>query len=155
MGRFIDAFGTVKTAFKIGKANFSASGVTAQRTITIQDSSHTLVGRDTPDTLTNKRITRRTGSTASSATPSINTDNVDQYILTALAVNITSMSSGLSGTPVTGQLLWITFIPTATRTINWGASFESSTAILPTSITQRTDTGFIYTGSVFRCIAVA
>lgn len=38
-------------------------------------------------TLTNKRIEKRVGSTASSATPTINTDNYDVYRLTAQNVN--------------------------------------------------------------------
>jgi hypothetical protein len=44
---------------------------------------------------------------ASSATPTINTDNVDMFTITALAVAITSMTTSLSGTPTTGQKLII------------------------------------------------
>jgi hypothetical protein len=59
------------------------------------------------NTLTNKRVTPRTGTTTSSATPTINTDNVDFYSLTAQAVDITSFTTNLSGTPTDGQTLWI------------------------------------------------
>src|SRR5690606_3666032 len=54
-------------------------------------------------TLTNKRVTPRTGTATSSATPTINTDNVDHYSLTAQAVDITSMTTNLSGTPTDRQ----------------------------------------------------
>lgn len=108
-------------------------------------------------TLTNKRVTKRTGSTTSSATPTINTDNVDMYILSAQAADITSFTTNLSGMPTTGQLLWIRIIGTATRAIAWGASFESSTVALPTTTddTNPLDVGFVYTGSIWRCVAVA
>lgn len=56
MGRFSDFLGTIYNTFKIGKANIVASGLSAARTITIQNSSHTLVGRDTTDDLTNKTL---------------------------------------------------------------------------------------------------
>jgi hypothetical protein len=91
----------------------------------------------TASTLTNKRITKRTGTTASSATPAINTDNVDVFYITALAVAITSMSSSLSGTPTEGQslLIWIKDNGTA-RAITWGASFQASTDLaLPLTTT--------------------
>jgi len=110
-------------------------------------------------TLTNKRITKRTGTTTSSATPTINTDNVDFYSITALAVDITSMTTNLSGTPTEGQTLWIAITGTAARAITWGASFEASTAPLPTTtvLTNRLDVGFVWNSvtSKWRCVAVA
>lgn len=85
-------------------------------------------------TLTNKRITRRAGSTTSSATPTINTDNVDCYQLTAQAAAITSMTTNLSGTPTDGQELDIEILDNGTaRAITWGASFASGPATLPTT----------------------
>jgi hypothetical protein len=110
-------------------------------------------------TLTNKRITKRTSTEASSATPTINTDNVDFHSITALAVAITSFTTNLSGTPTTGQLLWIAITDNGTaRAITWGASFQASgTIALPTTtvISTRLDVGFIWTGSIWRCIATA
>jgi hypothetical protein len=50
-------------------------------------------------TLTNKRITPRVTSETSSATPTINSDNTDVHRVTALATNITSMTTNLTGTP--------------------------------------------------------
>jgi len=84
-------------------------------------------------TLTNKRWTARVGNTTSSATPTINTDNVDIYKLTAQAADITSMTTNLSGTPVDGDILEIQITGTAARAITWGASFVSSTVTLPTT----------------------
>ena len=110
-------------------------------------------------TFTNKRITARTGTTTSSATPTINTDNVDFYSLTAQTVDITSFTTNLSGTPTEAQKLWIAITGTAARAITWGASFESSTATLPTTTvtTARLDVGFVWNTvtSKWRCVATA
>jgi hypothetical protein len=105
------------------------------------------------------RIAPRVGTVASSATPAINTDLVDLFTITALTVAITSMSSGLTGTPIDGQYLRIAITGTASRAITWGSSFEASTVALPTttSSTNRLDVWFIYNAatSKWRCIQVA
>lgn len=108
------------------------------------------------NTLTNKRVPPRTGTTTSSATPTINTDNVDFYSLTAQAAAITSFTTNLSGTPTDGQKLWISITDNGTaRAITWGASFEASTIALPTTtvISTRLDVGFIWNAatSKWRC----
>jgi hypothetical protein len=82
-------------------------------------------------TLTNKRVNPRIGTVASSATPTINTDNVDVFSITAQAVNITSMTTNLTGTPVEGQKLLISIKGTASREIIWGASFVGGQFVLP------------------------
>lgn len=111
------------------------------------------------NTLTNKRITKRVGSTTSSATPTINTDNYDIYRLTAQAVDITSFSTNLSGTPSHGDSLIIEITGTAARAITWGASFEASTVALPTTTvtTAMLMVGFKYNSatSKWRCVASA
>jgi hypothetical protein len=121
--------------------------------------SGTIVGTTDTQTLTNKRITPRVSTTTSSATPTINTDNTDQFGLTAQTVDITSFTTNLSGTPTDGQKLWIYIVGTAARAITWGASFESSTATLPTTTvsTNRLDVGFVWNAatSKWRCVAVA
>lgn len=112
-------------------------------------------------TFTNKRITARVGTTASSGTPTINTDNVDMYRITAQAAAITSFTTNLSGTPTDGQTLWISITDDGTaRAITWGTSFESSGNItLPTTtvISTRLDVGFIWNtvSSKWRCVGVA
>ena len=135
------------------------SSITNTGTLTLPTSTDTLVGRATTDTLTNKRVTPRVSTTTSSATPTINTDNVEVYGLTALAVNITSFTTNLSGTPTDGQTLRIYIVGTAARTITWGASFEASTVSLPTTTvtTNRLDVGFVWNAatSKWRCVAVA
>jgi hypothetical protein len=121
--------------------------------------SGTIVGTTDTQTLSSKRITPRVLTTASSATPTINTDNTDQFGLTAQAVDITSFTTNLTGTPTDGQKLWIYIVGTAARAIAWGASFESSTATLPTTTvtTNRLDVGFVWNAatSKWRCVAVA
>ena len=121
--------------------------------------SDTLVALAAIQTLTNKRITPRTGTTASSATPTINTDNVDFYSLTAQAEAITSFTTNLSGTPTDAQTLWIAITGTAARAITWGTSFEASTVALPTTTvtTARLDVSFIWNSisGKWRCVSVA
>jgi len=99
-----------------------------------------------------------TNTVASSATPSINVDTADIFTITALATNITSMTSGLSGTPVNGQKLVIRIKDDGTaRTISWGASFVARGVALPTTtvISKYLYVGFMYnsTASVWDCVA--
>jgi hypothetical protein len=111
------------------------------------------------NTLTNKRINPRVTSETSSATPTINTDNSDIHRITALAADITSMTTNLSGTPTHGQKLIIEITGTAARAITWGASFEASTVALPTTTvtTNMLTVGFIWNSatSKWRVVAIA
>lgn len=129
-----------------------ATNVTFPTTGTIS----TLAGTET---LTNKRVTARVGSTTSSATPTINTDNVDIYKLTAQAADITSFTTNLSGTPQDGDVLIIEITGTAARAITWGASFEASTVALPTTTvtTAMLTVGFIWNTATtkWRCLLSA
>jgi hypothetical protein len=87
----------------------------------------------------NDKITERFKtpvSIESSATPSINTDFVDYFEITAQAEDITSFI--ITGTPVRGQKLCIDITGTDSRAISWGGSFEASTIALPTT-TVNTD----------------
>ena len=111
-------------------------------------------------TLTNKRVTPRVGTTTSSATPTINTDNVDMFTITALAAAITSFTTNLSGTPTTGQKLTIRIKDDGTaRAITWGASFASRGATLPTTtVAGKTHyIGFIWNevASTWDCVAAS
>lgn len=104
-----------------------------------------------------KGYTPRVSTTASSATPTINTDTTDVYGLTALAADVTSFTTNLSGTPQDGQRLWIYIVGTATRAITWGASFENGAVTLPTTTsgTTRLDVSFVWNAatSKWRCMA--
>lgn len=111
-------------------------------------------------TLTNKRITRRTTTVTSSATPTINTDNCDAVTITALAEAITSMTTNLSGTPSNfDSLLFRIKDDGSPRAITWGASFASRGATLPTTTTANkvTTVGFFWNAvtSTWDCVAVA
>jgi hypothetical protein len=138
--------------------NFGTNGA-AGSTTNIAIGSTTGTSTTTLNGKTSGRIVPRVSTTTSSATPTINTDNTDQFGLTAQTVDITSFTTNLSGTPTNGQKLWIYIVGTAARAITWGASFESSTATLPTTTvtTNRLDIGFVWNAatSKWRCVAVA
>jgi len=84
-------------------------------------------------TLTNKRNTARVTTITSSATPTVNTDNCDVVSITALAADITSMTTNLSGTANPFDQLEYWIVGTATRAITWGASFSAGPVALPTT----------------------
>lgn len=123
-------------------------------------STQTFAVTDAAQTFANKRITRRAPVVTQSATPAINTDVTDVAHITGLAQAITSMTSSLTGTPVEGDQLRIDITDNGTaRAITWGASFESSTASLPTTtvVSTRLDIMFVWNSvtSKWRCLAVA
>jgi hypothetical protein len=145
---------------------FSATGAAAW------DANHTLSGLGTMaeqnantiaitgGLVTGTRINPRVNaSTANSATPTLNTDNFDMMVITAQSVAITSFTTNLTGTPVNGQKLWISVTGTTAIALTWGASFESSTATLPTTTvaTNRLDIGLVWNVATtkWRCVAVA
>jgi len=144
------------TAKTISLANNTITGTTAQFNAALSD--NLFATQTGSETLTNKRINPRIGTVASAAAPAINVNNVDQFNITALATNITSMTTGLSGTAVDGQKLMIRITGSAARSITWGASFISSgTAMLPAStVAGRTHLiGFIYDSAAARWVCVA
>lgn len=104
-------------------------------------------------------VVQRTNTVASSATPSINVDTTDIFTITALAVAITSMTSGLSGTPVNGQKLTIRFLDNGTgRAITWGASYRAIVALPTTTVASKTlYVGFLYNTAAAKwdCVASA
>ena len=103
-------------------------------------------------------IDPRVSAEASSATPTIDTDAVENHSITALGLAVTSMSSGLSGTPVNFQRLTIRFLDDGTgRAITWGASYAAMGVALPTTTTASKvlTVGFIYDSvdSKWGCVA--
>lgn len=143
----IQIVGTVGNLMKIGSTNnLEDSGLSSTTIVSIAD----------VQTVTNKRITDRTGTVTSHATPTINTDNVDYFSITAQAEAITSMTTNLSGTPTENQELMLSITGTAARAITWGTSFENGTATLPTTTvgTNRLDVYLVWNSvtSKWRCM---
>ncbi len=96
-------------------------------------------------TLTNKRITKRVGTTASSSTPTPDADANDQYNVTALAANATFGAP--TGTPTDGQRLIIRVKDNGTaRTLAFNAIYRAIGITLPTTtVISKT----IYLGCIY------
>lgn len=111
----------------------------------------TLAGNET---LAGKRITKRSFSTASTAVPAINTDATDSFMITALATNISSFTTGMTGTPDHGDELEIWIQDNGMgHTIVWGSMWIESPDLTLPLITQVT--GWLYMRFVFNSQAVA
>lgn len=149
-GRLIFMTSPTGSVTPVERMRISAAGVVtiaqSLKITTPTNTSTSAVTVDATQTLTNKRNTPRTGTTTSSATPTINTDNVDFYSITAQSGNITSMTTNLSGTPTEGQTLWVAMTATSgTPTIAWGTGWEASSLALPSGLTTtRQDFRFVW-----------
>lgn len=94
--------------------------------------SGTPVGTDDTQTLSNKRMTPRIGTTASSSTPTPDADANDQYNVTALAAGATFGAP--TGTPVDGQTLIIRVKDNGTaRSLAFNAIYRAIGITLPTT----------------------
>lgn len=102
-------------------------------TTQIATTAHVFAERSNTFTLTNKRITQRVGTTASSSTPAPTADSSDMYTITALAAGATFAAP--SGTPTDGQALLIRIKDNGTaRTLAWNAIYRAGTDFaLPTT----------------------
>lgn len=104
------------------------------------------VSKTGTETLTNKKITKREVTIASSATPTPNSDTTDIYTITALAE--ASAFGAPTGTPTQGQGLIIRIKDNATaRALSFNAIFRASSDLaLPTTtvISKTMYLGFIY-----------
>jgi hypothetical protein len=141
-----------------GVATFLATPTYTNLTTAV--TGDTVVGAAATQTLTNKRVTPRVlTSTANSGTPTLNTNDYDMMVITGQSATITSFTTNLTGTPTSGQKLWISITGTVAVALTFGASFEASTVALPTTTvtTNRLDIGFVWnaTTSKWRCVATA
>lgn len=103
--------------------------------------------------------TTRFVTVTQSATPAVNTDITDVASITGLAQAITSVTTNLTGTPVSGQYLMIQITDNGTaRAITWGSKFASTNIVLPTTTVSSTllRVGFQWdtVSGVWQCIAV-
>src|SRR3990167_9568303 len=113
---------------------FAVSELVADRIVTLPllTGNDEFVFKDFTQTLTNKRITKRIASTASSATPTPNADTTDEYILTALGA--AAEFAVPSGTPTQGQSLVIRIKDDGTgRALTYNAIYRAIGITLPTT----------------------
>lgn len=113
---------------------------------------------DATQTLTNKRVTKRVGTTASSATPTPNADTDDVYTVTALAAGATFGAP--TGTPTNGQSLIVRIKDNGTaRTLSWNVIYRAIGTALPmtTVISKTLYLGFLYNTADTRwdCVVVS
>lgn len=97
-------------------------------------------------TLTNARITKRVGTTASSGSLTIDSDSYDMYTVTALAAAI--IMNNPTGTPTEGQPLLMRFKDNGTaRAFTWsGSQWRAMGVTLPTTtVISKT----LYVGTVW------
>jgi hypothetical protein len=124
--------GTFNTSpLTIGNLVLSASGLTAPRTFTFPNASTTLVGVDTPQSLSNKRIYPRQLIQTSPTSITPDKSQFDEYYVTALANSITINNAT---SPSVGDIfvIYITDNGTA-RSISWGSHYVGLGGSLPTS----------------------
>lgn len=100
----------------------------------------------------------RVASISSSATPAFNVGAADVLVITALAANVTSFTSGLSGTPADEQRIMYRIKGSAARALVWGSAFAASGSVaLPTTTAAgRTHRfGFIYNAAIAKWVIYA
>lgn len=96
------------------------------------DNTSNATERAAAATLTNKRITKRIVSTASTATLTINSDSYDGAVVTAQAAGLTIAAP--TGTPTDQQSLIIRIKDNGTaRALTWNSAFRAIGVTLPTT----------------------
>jgi len=134
----------LQTARTIAGVSFNGSANIAIASTNLSNSSAIALLTST-QTLTNKRVTQRVGTVASSATPTPVGDSNDMFTVTALAANATFAVP--SGTPTDGQKLMIRIKDNGTaRTLAWNAIYRAIGVTLPTTtVISKT----LYVGCVY------
>jgi hypothetical protein len=156
---YFDSVTTTLTNKTVDLGSNTVTATLAQLNTAVSDAD--VASRAGAETLTNKRVTLRVQtSSAPGATPTIDVDSYDQINLTAIGAAITSMSSGITGTPTAGQkgILRLKDDGTA-RAITWGSSWRAIGVTLPTTtvVSKTLYVGWIYnaTDSKYDVVAVA
>ena len=100
------------------------------------DTNANVVTNTSYRTLTNKRITYRTGGAASYTTSvTIAADSVDMFVITAQSGAL--LFNAPSGTPTQGQMLLVRIKPASgTNALTWNAIWRSGDVTLPTTTTS-------------------
>lgn len=136
------------TARLYAKASASGASVLHQPKISIEPANSWQYNHNSVSIINDfvqLRWKARVGSTASSATPTINTDVTDVYKITALAANITSFTTNLTGAPNDGDILEIQITDNDTpRTLAFGASFVSSSVTIPATTVASTTLTIVF-----------
>lgn len=88
------------------QSNFIFSNTSANRNITFQDATHTVVGRDTTDILTNKTLT----------SPTVNTPTINQAVSNGF-IDGSAASAGAIGELLSGTASTVSITSTTTKTI--------------------------------------
>jgi hypothetical protein len=115
---------------------------TDSTTITFQGTD-TYVGRTTTDTLTNKRITRRSVALTDAATVTPNSDTTDMGTLATLSQATQFLNP--TGTPTDGQRLEIRIKSTVARTLTYDTQYKASDDLaLPTLTTANKTDRMVY-----------
>lgn len=134
--------GTNLTTAEAGAMEYDGTNLFFTRSGTTRE---TFTFNEGTQTLTNKRITKRVGTTASSSSLTIAGDDVDMYTVTALAADITINAP--SGTPTQGQTLLIRLKDNGTgRLITWNAIFRAIGVTLPATTTANKT---MYVGCIY------
>jgi hypothetical protein len=119
---------------------------------TLPSASTTLVGTDSTQTLTNKRLTARIGTVASAATITPTSDTADQYNVTALATNATIAAP--SGTPTDGQKLILRILDNGTsRTLTWTTTSGGYRAVIGALPPATAPNLVLYVGCIWNAAA--
>jgi hypothetical protein len=131
----------------VGSAWASRTPAQVKTTLSLDnvDNTSNATERAATATLTNKRITQRVGTTASSSTPTPDADANDMYTVTALAAGATFGAP--TGTPTNGQRLVIRIKDNGTaRTLAFNAIYRAIGITLPTTtvISKTIYLGMIY-----------